>query len=259
MPDRFPDMTDSNSHFVKEDGVYISKDTAVKFADFEKNYLSVRQKEQRVLNIDWIRKLPDVPENYIHYKEWQIRKKNISRFLKYLSKKQKKLRILDIGCGNGFFTNSMAAHHQVVGVEVNLTELKQAAEAFPDSDITWYYCDILNETLPESKFDLITFCASFQYFNDPETLLKRCEGLLNAGGEIHIIDSPFYTTETRVIAKNNSAAHFSKMDVKGMTKYYHHNTPEVLKNFKHRFAYTPNKWLRRFFTDSPFPWIIIYC
>lgn len=251
-------MIHSNSYFEKEDGVFISKETLDKFADFEKNYLSVRQKEQRILSIDWIRKLPEVPENYIHYKEWQIRKKNIGRFLKYLSKKKKSLRILDIGCGNGFFTHSMAAQHTVVGVDVNLTELKQAAEAFHSSAIVWYYCDILNVMLPESKFDLITFCASFQYFDDPVTLLNRCRDLLVSGGEIHIIDSPFYTDQTKLLAKNNSLNHFTKMDVEGMTKYYHHNTTEVLKNFAYRLAYKPNKLLRKFFNDSPFPWIIIH-
>ncbi|MBL0342759.1 MAG: methyltransferase domain-containing protein [Bacteroidetes bacterium] len=82
--------------------------------------------------------------------------------------------------------------HTVMGLDVNLVELNQAVEAFGDSMINWVYGDILSDNLPENKFDVITFCCSFHYFENPSQLLIRCKDLLNSGGEIHIIDSPFY-------------------------------------------------------------------
>jgi len=243
----------------KENGVFISPLTQTKFTEFEKNYLLARGKENRILSVQEIRNLPNVPTTYIHYNEWEIRKKNIFRFLKYLSEKKKQLHILDIGCGNGFFTNMMAKDHRIVGVDVNLLELKQAAEAFPESHIKWYYLDILAEELPENKFDLITFCASFQYFDKPKDLLKRCLHLLNKGGEIHIIDSPFYSSDNLNIARQNSLNYYRSIGTEDMSNYYNHNTFDVLKEYPFKCLYKPsfirNKLLR--IKDSPFPWIRI--
>jgi 2-polyprenyl-3-methyl-5-hydroxy-6-metoxy-1,4-benzoquinol methylase len=248
---------DSDKNFKLIDGVYFSATTREKFLDFEKNYLTVREKEKRVLSLEEIKKLPSVDRKSPDYALWKIRRKNIHRFQSHISKKKKSLRILDIGCGNGFFTHMLANGHVVAGVDVNLTELHQAAKAFPDSNIKWYYLDILNEVLPETAFDLITFCASFQYFEDPTKILTLCKSLLNKEGEIHIIDSPFYASEKRESARTNSVNYYAKMKVEGMINYYHHNTFDVLNGFNYRFGYKPNKFLLKFMNDSPFPWIII--
>lgn len=249
--------TKNQQIFQLQEGVYVSSTAASKHLFFESKYISVRTKENRILSVQQIRQLPEVDENYVHAKEWNIRKKNINRFIKYLRKKNKKLRILDIGCGNGFFSNLMSLGNEVVAVDVNLTELKQASAAFSNSTITWYYADILNETLPEEKFDLITFCASFQYFNDPALILKKCQGLLNPGGEIHIIDSPFYTQQNLTQAKLNSARYYENLNENEMKEFYHHHNIAFLSDFSYRLMYRPNHFLLKWFhlKDSPFPWI----
>jgi 2-polyprenyl-3-methyl-5-hydroxy-6-metoxy-1,4-benzoquinol methylase len=184
----------------------------------------------------------------------------MDRFLNYLSGKNKKLNILDLGCGNGFFSNLMALKgHTVTGVDVNLPELKQAATVFKSSGIKWYYLDILQEEIPAGKFDIITFCCSFQYFNQPAGLLKRCQELLSDSGEIHIIDSPFYNETTRETARANSAEHFKSLGIGSMSGYYHHNTYEVFKGLDYNFKYRPGSLFSKLLRikDSPFPWIMI--
>lgn len=245
--------------FEKKNGVYVSPSAFNKFKGFEDTYVSARSSERRILSIEEIKKLPEVPKDSPHVKEWDIRKKNINRFLNHLSSKGSKLRILDIGCGNGFFTNLMSPGNSLVGVDVNFTELKQAAEAFPNEHIRWYFADILEEELPETKFDVITFCASFQYFENVSSLISRCLNLLDDGGEIHIIDSPFYTNKNVVHAKQNSINYYHKIGCASMVPYYKHHTFDDLKTFSYTLKYNPHSLFRKLFrfTDSPFAWIMI--
>lgn len=252
-------MSPAKNTLEKRNGVFVSPFALERFRHFEASYLQARSREHRLLSIEEIRKLPEVDESYMHFKEWQIRKKNIRRFLNYLEKKKQGLRILDIGCGNGFFTHLMSTHHSVVGVDVNLTELLQAAEAFPKPGITWYCADVLEEDLPEAPFDLVVFCASFQYFDRPEALLARCRSLLKPGGEIHIIDSPFYDEAGKITAKQNSLRYYQSIRTEAMIGYYHHNTYEVLKDQAFRFKYRPGSFISRLLRvqDSPFPWIVL--
>jgi ubiquinone/menaquinone biosynthesis C-methylase UbiE len=250
----------NSSIFKKSEGVFISTTALEKFAPFENAYLNIREKEKRILSISEIKQLPYPEKTSVDYELWKIRGKNITRFLNHLSKRERGLKILDIGCGNGFFTNLMTEKkNKVFGVDVNLTELKQAALAFTNPDIHWYYADILNDTLPEQKFDLITFCTSFHYFENPQLLLKTCFSLLKKNGEIHIIDSPFYDEEGRKTARLNSVKHFEKMGVTDMKNYYYHNSYKALEGFHYKTLYHPKNFLRKLLRikDSPFPWIVL--
>lgn len=241
-------------------GVFVSEAARKKFEAFEAAYLKLRAEENRMLSVAEIRLLPFPEKTHPDYEQWAIRRKNIFRFLNYLDKKKTPLRILDVGCGNGFFTHMMAEKgHSLTGVDVNLPELGQAALAFPDQQINWYYSDLTEEQLPEEKFDLITFCASFQYFSDPQQIIRICQTLLKKAGEIHIIDSPFYPAHETQAAQKRSAEHFKKLGAEQMNGYYHYNTYDSLNTLNYTFAYKPgsfiNKLLRR--KDSPFPWLII--
>jgi 2-polyprenyl-3-methyl-5-hydroxy-6-metoxy-1,4-benzoquinol methylase len=254
-------MDDFNKNlngFHIENGVLVSHAAIATFRDFQKNYYEVREKEKRVLSIAEILKLPYVEPTSTDYSLWKTRRYNINRFLKYLSKKKKRLQILDIGCGNGFFTNLMYAQgHSLMGLDVNLVELRQAAEAFGSSTITWVYADIFSDDLPEKKFDMITLCSSFHYFEHPTQLLRRCKELLHPDGEIHLIDSPFYRETEIEMAKKRSMNYFRSIGTENMHKYYHHNSYKVFDGFDIIFKYKPNKLRIRIFQDSPFPWILI--
>lgn len=244
------------NNFALSDGVYQSKDD---FKIFEDAYIKVREKEHRVLNIAQIRQLPFVAKNNPDFDLWEIRRKNLSRFLNYLSKK-KQCKILDVGCGNGFFVNAMAVQqHQVIGMDINLTELKQAAEAFPLKNIAWLKADIFDAPFLKTSFDIITFCTSFHYFKESDKLIRHCLSMLNPGGEIHIIDSPFYDNKQLNLAKLNSEKYYQQMGVPEMTGFFHHISFTTIKTFNPVILYQPkprlNKILRR--KDSPFYWIKI--
>jgi len=65
---------------------------------FEKSYLKVRSLEDRVYTIEEVKKLPLSSKRI---DEWKMRAASAKHFLKYINQK-KKLKILDIGCGNGW-------------------------------------------------------------------------------------------------------------------------------------------------------------
>lgn len=239
------------------EGVYVSEDALSKFSEFEKHYLNVRTKEQRVLSIQEIKQLPFVDKKSAYYHEWKLRQKSIDRFFRYLDAKKRPLRILDIGCGNGFFTHLMAMkNHDLVGVDISLNELKRAALAFPDKKLKWYCLDVMCESLPEEKFDVITFNASLQYFKEPVKILEVCKNYLNLNGEIHVMDSPFYKKETISDAQQRSIRYYKHIESQQMNSYYFHHDIQVLDKFNTEVMYDPHKrWFKTY--DSPFLWIKI--
>ena len=250
----------TRNDLVLEDGVYISDLCRSTFKHFEETYLALRSKEKRVLNLEQIKDLPFPKKDHPDFGLWKIRRHNIFRVLHYLRHSKPTCKILDIGCGNGFFTNMMAQQgHVVSGVDVNITELKQAAAAFPDSTVHWLALDILRETPPSRPYDCITFCTSFQYFKDAELLLNRCQQLLKPGGEIHIIDSPFYAPGQLEQARENSRKHFSENGLEQMNQFYHHHTLDVFKPYHFRYGYRSKSIFKKLLRlkDSPFPWIIL--
>ena len=51
---------------------------------FEELYLNVREYENRLINDEELRLLPDIDPSHLHYDEWQIRKRSSERLVAYL-------------------------------------------------------------------------------------------------------------------------------------------------------------------------------
>lgn len=242
-------------------GVYTlsGKDNA-----FEPVYLQLRTKEKWLLSDAEVKQLPYVDRSDAHYTLWKMRADSAARFTKYLTQKGQPLSVLDIGCGNGWLTNYVAAHvpnSTVTGVDINLTELQQAARVF-GSHITWVQADILRTDFMTGCFDIVLMSASFQYFDDTDKLINRLLRFLKPGGEVHILDSPFYTAHEAQQAQQRSKAYFSSMQSDTMQQYYHHHTLEQLSAYLYRVLYTPNRVVAALgklvgYYPSPFKWVCI--
>lgn len=231
-------------------------------ATFEQEYLRLRQKEKRLYPDELVKELPDVPNSHPLRGEWHARKKSTARMISYLQKGTGKRRILEIGCGNGWLSARLARLEgtEVVGLDINRDELTQAARVFfPLKNLTFVYADVFDGWDPR-PFDYIILASSIQYFRDVTGLLYRLNELLEKNGEIHIVDSPWYSTEDVICAKKRSMQYF-ELQGSGMAAYYFHHDWQAMAAWNPKLLYNPhllfNKIKRLIFADSPFPWIRI--
>ena len=212
-----------------------------------------------------IAELPLVPKTHPHFKEWMIRKMSFEKFSSYLQQKNKPLHILDLGCGNGWMSNKMSEINQslVIGVDLNRYETEQAKRVFQNNNrLTFFAGDLMSDHLFHTeKFDIIVLAASIQYFPDLNRLIKYLLGFLNSNGEIHIVDSPFYSEDNIAKAKESSRQYYSTLNCIEMADYYHHHLWKELSGFHYNLL---NRSLRNrislkiFRTKrNYFPWLVI--
>ncbi len=227
-------------------------------------YLRVREKEGRLYSDDVVAHLPLIPNGHPLVDEWQARSASASRLTRYLSPRPKPLRILDLGCGNGWLSNMLSTFgHRVIGMDQNDYELKQAARVFsPDSRLLFLRGDIFSAPFLFLQFDVIVLASAIQYFRDISALLSVLSNYLKPQGEIHIIDSPLYSDAELENAVRRSQQYYSSLGFPEMSEHYFHHRlsdldvyhPEILYR-SYSFKHFVNRWLGR--VDSPFSWIMI--
>ena len=221
--------------------------------DFETSYLAVRTLEGRVLSDEEVKRLPisrQLP------KEWKKREWTTRKFTVYLQEKQPK-RILEIGCGNGWFSHVLShSANEVYGLDVGARELEQAARCFQKNGLFFLCCDNWS-ILPEAYFDHIIFNGSVHYFEPDSAFWNKLMSLLRSDGEIHLLDTSFYSKEDVIDAQERSTAYFSSLGESKAVDYYHHLTHDDLPP-NAEILYRPSRMLNRLFpARSPFPWIRI--
>ena len=191
-------------------------------------YHAARGAEGRILGDAIVADLPGSGTRTPHAREWRIRARSLKRVLETLNGRP--FRVLEVGCGNGWFSARLAqAGHSVTGIDNGLVELDQARRVFARLPVTWVEGDPWNGSLPMGSFDIILFAASIQYFPDLQTLVKRCRQLLNEDGEVFIVDSHFYENKAAAEqARARSAAYYASIGTPEMAAFYHHHTRQAI-------------------------------
>lgn len=229
-------------------------------SQFEQAYIALRLAEKRIYTDEEALHLPDVTMGNPYKKEWIIRKASCQRLVHYLNNKKRSLKILEVGCGNGWLSHQLSKVHDsnVVGLDINLLELQQAERVFGSiPDLRFLHEDLSADNLKES-FDVIVFAASIQYFSSFSEIIETALDKLNAKGEIHIIDSLFYPASELDEARQRSKNYFESLGFETMSGFYFHRSLEELKAFDYTVLYNPasvsSKVLRK---KNPFYWIRI--
>lgn len=222
---------------------------------FEEIYALVRDKEERWLSDDIVKALPIVPVQHPHYKEWKKRVYSLKKILEIL-KKSNPLKILEIGCGNGWFANTLVqSGFTVDALDVGKEELEQAARCFQDYNLRFICCDDLS-LLDNSAYDVIVFNASLHYFDTSKSFWNVLNSKLRDNGKIVIMDSHFYSEKEVLSAKHRTENYFNQLNVPEAASYYKHLTWARLP--KHEILYSPSKIGRLLNKhQSPFPIIQI--
>lgn len=237
-------------------------ETENSFSDLEKAYIKLRDQEGRLYSDATLSLLPEYPANTSLSKEWAIRKASMQKLLTYLQKDTAPQELLDLACGNGWLSNALASIKgiQVTGVDINQEELHQAMRVFQKDNLSFEYGDIFSAYFSDRSYNKIVIAAAVQYFPDFSLLIKRLMSLLKENGEIHIIDSPFYTEQEALNAKKRTASYYTKMGAEAMIPYYHHHQWSVLNSYDCRIV--KPSWLKHVISKAyglanPFAWIII--
>jgi len=230
-----------------------------KFAEQEQFYITLRKKEGRLYKDDEVKELPRIVKKHPLIKEWRVRKHSARKLVNYLIAKAKPLKVLEIGCGNGWLCHQLSyiPGSVITGLDINTCELEQAERVFGNiPNINFVFGDIFEDILSSEKYDIIIFASSIQYFSNIKHVIDRVIPLLYKNAEIHSIDSPVYKLEKDAFAAGErSKSYFEMNGVNDMAKYYHHHTYSFLQKFNHRVI-RPNL-PERLFGLSYFPWIII--
>ena len=162
-------------------------------SDFADIYLQVRAKENRIYSEKEVSLLPSIAASHPHHKEWQLRQQSAQQLYDWLHHKKKPLKILEVGCGNGWLSAFLANNPNatVTGIDINKTELEQAKRVFK----IYHNLQFLDSGLDslKEKFDVIVYAASLQYFPSFTKNIDRALSVLENGGEIHIINIHFYS------------------------------------------------------------------
>lgn len=155
-------------------------------------------------------------------------------------------RLLEIGCGNGFFLELALAFGfgEVHGVEPSREALQQAAPAVQ--------CRIQNEVFreglfPPNYFSLICAFQVFDHMTGPNAVLKTCRQILQPGGLVLFINHDAGAWTNRILGERSPIVdieHIYLYDQRTMARIFRKNGFEVLRVFSIRNSYPLYYWCR---------------
>lgn len=100
-----------------------------------------------------------------------------------------KKNILDVGCGGGILSESLAFRGaEVMGIDAGETPLQVAKLHLLESGIKVDYQQITAEELAEKKpaaFDIVTCLEMLEHVPDPGSVIKACADLCKPGGHLY--------------------------------------------------------------------------
>lgn len=228
---------------------------------FEQAYICLRSREGRIYTDEELKNLPDIAATHRYATEWKIRKRSARKLLQYFQQKTSSWKILEPGCGNGWLSSFLAAdrRHQITGSDINQKELEQAKRVFgKQPNLRFINGSLDHQKLKSEQYDAIVFASSIQYFESLPDLIQLSLELLKPGGELHLLDSPFYDRQTVAAAKKRTIRYFDESGVPAMSAYYFHHCWEELAGYQYTILSKPANRFRLFKKNQdPFPWICI--
>jgi len=228
---------------------------------FEKKYITTRSMENRLYSDEEVMRLPEIHPDHTHYQEWQLRKRSCRRLFRYLATRKRHRDILEIGCGNGWLSHQLATMPgtRVTGMDINFTELQQAARVFSDDpNLNFIHGDIRSGIIGERQFDYILFPASIEYFPSLKKIIYLALSYLKPEGELHILDSRLYRPAEIEIARRRTLTYYTSLGYPEMADFHFHHNVQDLRYFDHRILYNPNSFGNRLLRNKEgHPWICI--
>jgi SAM-dependent methyltransferase len=200
-PDRFSCPKDGLD-FWNVDGIwrFLLPESEAHYSRFIADYESVRRAEGRgSASAGYYRALP-FKDLSGHFKgDWKIRARSFQSLVKNVLTRvqdplERSLKILDLGAGNGWLSNRLAAQDdRVIAVDLLVNE-RDGLGAWKQYENTFTSVQAEFNHLPvmDNFADVVIFNASFHYSEDYAQSLTEALRVLSAGGRVVIMDSPVY-------------------------------------------------------------------
>jgi SAM-dependent methyltransferase len=192
--------------FWNENGIwrFLLPESEAHYKRFMADYEVVRRFEGRGSSgADYYRALPfkDLSGNFSA--DWAIRARSYNVLVKtVLTRLQDRLRrplkVLDLGAGNGWLSNRLAAQgDRVIAVDLLINE-QDGLGAWKHYEFPFIPMQAEFNHLPviDRFADVVIFNASFHYSEDYKETLKEALRILDEAGLIVIMDSPIYRQRT---------------------------------------------------------------
>lgn len=135
-------------------------------------------------------------------------------------------KVLDIGCGGGILTESMAkAGAKVTGIDMNKPVIDTAKLHLHESGLDIEYLKISAEELASERpqqYDVVTCLEMLEHVPDPASIIKACAALVKPGGHL------FFST----INRNPKAYLFAIVGAEYVLRLLPRNTHDYSKFIK---------------------------
>ena len=110
--------------------------------------------------------------------------------LRYVQQRRKLagLKVVDVGCGGGILSESMAAAGaEVLGIDLAEDSLQVAEQHANENAVSLAYRKITVEELAEAQsgqFDVVTCMEMLEHVPDPASVIQACARLAKPGGDV---------------------------------------------------------------------------
>jgi 2-polyprenyl-3-methyl-5-hydroxy-6-metoxy-1,4-benzoquinol methylase len=135
------------------------------------------------------RQINGLEEKYLQYTDYHHfpgGRKRLRIITKYCEKRSlrlgRRLRVLDVGCGNGAISLPVASlDHSLLGIDISpeSVELASHKNLFPNARFMVH--NLMEKSLPE-KFDLVICSEVLEHLPEPESLMRAMAEVLEPGG-----------------------------------------------------------------------------
>ena len=107
-------------------------------------------------------------------------------------------RVLDLGCGDGWFCRyaADAGARTVIGVDPSVRMLTQARERTNDARISYVNAFVEDAAFADASADLVVSILALHYVAELEPVLAAIAGWLEPGGTfVKIVEHPIFTSQ----------------------------------------------------------------
>ena len=200
-PERFTCPQDG-LEFWNVDGIwrFLLPESEAHYARFIRDYETIRHSEGRgSTSVKYYRALPFKDLSGQFKSDWRIRARSFKVLVnKVLTKLQdpleRSLKVLDLGAGNGWLSNRLAAQgDRVFAIDLLVNDIDGlGAWKYYEHTFTPVQAEFNHLPIMNGFADVVIFNASFHYSEDYAQTLEEALRVLSPKGRVVIMDSPAY-------------------------------------------------------------------